>query len=617
MHEAGHRAAAEPPSPLGHDAHLAWARRVRAWAAAGVAPALVTEDADTTYAQLADAVERVAERWVRADLDPGDLVELRATRSPQLAAELLGAWEADAVVALTDDSLPTALLDKRSAALRPRAIWSMRNSVDATPRIGTPSPRRLGRHVGHVLHTSGTSGPARAVAVPAAALLAKIDEYVAEFEVAPTDRVALLGGLGHDPVLRDLLAPLSVGATALIPDFDLARSPGKLGTFIAEHRATVINVTPALAELLVLGAAGRRLDEVRLVVCAGARLTVGLLRQIRAVTDAEVVNAYGATETPQLASFHRVLARGQQVEGDLPDDTNLPVGTGTASSRLNIVDDDLHPVPIGEQGQVVVSSAHLADGYLDTGEHDRRFSEGRYLTGDLGRARHDGGTAIEGRMDRQTDIAGHRLELADVEEAALQHPWTRSARAVVEESALGRRLRLDVDGPTDGAEDYLAKLRRHLAECLPPYAVPYSVRQVRADEALPDIKSARSASVPEHPVGTLGRLDELVATLTGNPIPPSANFFDAGLNSMALIRLQAAIQLEIGVDLATTALFEHPTLIRLASHVDELISGPGSAPAPPTGTPAPTVDDEPMGSRARRSARRRELWSLTGTGHDE
>jgi aryl carrier-like protein len=65
----------------------------------------------------------------------------------------------------------------------------------------------------------------------------------------------------------------------------------------------------------------------------------------------------------------------------------------------------------------------------------------------------------------------------------------------------------------------------------------------------------------------LRRLTDLVRETVGVALDPAQNFFDAGLTSMAVVRLHAALRQRLAVDLPVTAMFEHPNLGALARYL--------------------------------------------------
>src|SRR4029453_16234075 len=105
---------------------------------------------------------------------------------------------------------------------------------------------------------------------------------------------------------------------------------------------------------------------------------------------------------------------------------------------------------VGELGELYVRSPHLATGYLDdeklsaekfvinpfTNDPDDRL----YRTGEFGRYSPDGNVEWAGRIDRQVNIRGFRVELAEIESVLSQHPAVKNTAIVSKEFSLGGLL---------------------------------------------------------------------------------------------------------------------------------------------------------------------------------
>ncbi len=450
-------------------------QRVRAVAAsAGEALAVLSVEQKVTYRQLIDEVDRVTGTLLTAGIQADRSVALLTRRDDRLPALLLALWQAGAVVALIDSTLPPARVAECEQVVRPG--WRITLDDEITiASCGTPVVCRGS----HILFTSGTTGSPAAVLVGGSALFATLEWYAAEFQPCPDDRVALLAGLGHDPLLRDILIPLCSGGTVVVPPADMTRKPKALAAFLRESRITILHTTPGLLELILAGQEDGDLDELRLVVSAGAPLTAGLARRLRGRTGAMIINAYGATETPQIASCARVP---DAVLGDpaIPDQADLSVGTGVAGAELLLV---------GERNEVVVRSPHLALGYLDGTGHAGRFANHAdnpagsrvYRTGDRGERDPSGGIRIVGRIDRELAMNGHRIAPEEIENAALRCPGIRQARVFIAPGPAGDLLALSAI-PTTGSTTDPTSLRRWLRSVLPAHAVPSRITMVPESE---------------------------------------------------------------------------------------------------------------------------------------
>lgn len=463
------------------------------------------------------------------------------------------------------------------------------------------------------------------VGVPHGPLRDFLGWYLDAFELGPTDRFALLAGPGHDPVLREMFGALLAGARLHVPPAGVTTDIGRLLDWLVESRITVLHATPGLLELMVRLAQdavpGSRLERLRLIVAGGAPLTWGLVRRLRALTGAEIVNAYGTTETPQIASCHRV-APG---DGDgQPDGAQVPVGAGVAGQSLLVLTPRGRLAGVGQRGEVVVRGRNLALGYAGGHGPGHRFGEDlqpgvrTFRTGDLGRYGADGLVRLDGRTDRQVSIDGYRIELGEVEATALRHPLVRQAIASLTHGAIGPllTLRVTVSGPLRDSD-----LRTFLRDRIPAPAVPVSVQVVGefrlgptgkvlpcgptlpsapAGEPVGSRGAAGPGQPPPEPERALMAIEDTIRGVLGRSIGPDENFFDAGLTSLALVQLHEVSTRELPTALPVTALFAYPNLRALRRY---LSGGEVAVPAA-AHRPADTGQLRRIGS-ARRELRRR------------
>jgi amino acid adenylation domain-containing protein/FkbM family methyltransferase len=424
-------------------------------------PAVLAEDGvEISYGSLLARAAALARRLLAAGVGRGDRVAVRAARSPALVEALAGILRASAAFVVLDPAHPPARHLEVLRAARPRAWLDLAPEPPADElaafldgaglafRARLPGPAETGGDpaadpdvavdpddLAYVAFTSGSTGRPRGITGSHGPLSRFFDWYARTFRLGPGDRVSLLSGLAHDPLLRDLFATLWAGAAVAVPgraDFGDDATPGALQRWLRRRRITVVHLTPATARLL--DPAGQPLPDLRLAVFGGDLLLAGDVVRLRALAPAAtVVNGYGATETPQLAACH-VLAPGAPA----PDGLSVPVGRGVDGAQLWVAPlaapsggPPAELAGIGELGEVWVRSRSLARGYLDPRETAERFlahpfapgaGERVYRTGDLGRYLPDGTVRHHGRRDRQVSIRGYRVEPAEIERHLAAHP---------------------------------------------------------------------------------------------------------------------------------------------------------------------------------------------------
>ena len=149
-----------------------------------------------------------------------------------------------------------------------------------------------------------------------------------------------------------------------------------------------------------------------------------------------MVNTYGPTEATVVATA-----------GDLHPERPVTIGNPLPGYQAYILDEQLRPVPAGEDGELCLAGPGIARGYLDQPELTRHkfvddpFAAGAdarlYRTGDLARWTAGGEIEFHGRIDSQVKVRGFRVELAEIEAVLLEAPGVRAAAVAVREDLPG------------------------------------------------------------------------------------------------------------------------------------------------------------------------------------
>ena len=449
-----------------------------------------------------------------------------------------------------------------------------------------------------MLFTSGTTGDPLAVLVPTPVAEVALADLGDRLGLSPDDRVSMLSGPAHDPVLRDVGLALRAGATVCLPPPAALGHPGQLAAWLRRERVTVVTATPALLAL-VCGADRQPLPDLRVVICGGSPLsaaTAALVRQ-RAV-NAVVVNGYGSTETPQLVAAHEVCV-GQP----LPPTAQVPVGEPLPGRRVDVRTVDGRRCDIGQVGELWVAEPHIARGYVNAGP-DRFVTDGsgrRWLrTGDLARRDAAGRLHLAGRTDRQVLVNGYRVNLEELEATARGCAGVSDAVAQVVDDGGRQAVRVWVQRAADAAVGQDA-VRDHLATVLPPGIMPARVIMVDRLAVGETLKPMAPPSVPVAQAVVArpdARLRQLAESVLGRPLDPATNFFDAGFTSVSLLQLSAELSDMLGRPVEALSLFDHPNLRALSTY---LFGSPADGSAA-DGSAARPGSPVPAASRSERVA---------------
>ncbi|MGW7381457.1 non-ribosomal peptide synthetase [Streptomyces sp. NPDC054794] len=415
-------------------------------------PALLIGARRITYGELDARVEALAERLRAAGVTAGRPVAAVLPRGLDSVTTLLACLRTGAVYCPLSPSDPQARIDLLLTRLAPALVLTSADSAvtipDGLPAAPADSPVLPRAHraeavpgASYIIHTSGSTGVPKPVAVGRAALEHHLTATADRFGLAPGDRVLLFAQPSFDVALEEVLPSLHAGACLVVPEYEVPTGPELTG-LLGAARVTVANLPTSyfLATREDMRPALR--DGAwapRLLVLGGERLPADVLRDFMADTDATVLNVYGVTEAAISSTVHEISREA------LADGAEVPLGTELPGERVHVLDAGHRPLPSGAVGELAIAGPGLAEGYTGNPEAtaarfvtvDALGGERVYLTGDLGYRGLDGLLYFLGRRDNQIKLRGHRIELEEVEAAASAALGGRSCAVVLDREAPG------------------------------------------------------------------------------------------------------------------------------------------------------------------------------------
>ncbi len=168
---------------------------------------------------------------------------------------------------------------------------------------------------------------------------------------------------------------------------------------------------------------------------------------------------------------------GQPPQPQAPTYQQVTIGKPIANTQIYILDARQKPVPVGEQGELYVAGAGLAEGYWQRSQLTEAsfvpnpFVPGTLMfkTGDLGSWKADGTIDFYGRIGNQIKVNGNRVEPAEVEHVLLELEQVHQAAVLPMQGHSGTGLTaFIVKANTLTVE----ALQAHMASRLPAYMVP-------------------------------------------------------------------------------------------------------------------------------------------------
>ena len=444
-----------------------------------------------TYQEVAKLSEARAADICALGVREGARVAFLAERNPDFIITMLALSRIGAAFSCFDTEYPVGRLIEQYESLRPDLIIGLKDSKETLLRaLATAGARTaeilssaLGRKsttppqpspptpydLAYFLFTSGTTGTPKVIGVGHSALPHFVKWQAETFAVGPDAVVTMLSGLAHDPVMRDIMLPLSVGATLTIPSQATIRDPRLLVDWLHRERPSVLHTTPAMGQL-ILAATDQvpTLLNAKLLFWGGDMLSLRIVEKFQAANPRlRQVNLYGATETPQAVLFHEYR------QNDI--NTNfLPVGKPIPYIDAKILNEAGLPVTGGEVGQVRIDTEYLVR-ILGRDRETLQDPVGQqYNTGDLGHWLLDGSIQLVGRADDQVKVRGYRIELKDIEHHLLDIKDVSQATVMVDRDPLNEvTLFAHIVMKAKGeSKETIRQLRRELLKRLPSYMVP-------------------------------------------------------------------------------------------------------------------------------------------------
>jgi D-alanine--poly(phosphoribitol) ligase subunit 1 len=444
-----------------------------------------------SYASLQERIDAVA-AYLKATL-PGDAGPLLVLghKDPELLAAFLGCAKAGRAYIPVDDGVPPARV-QRIAELAGASLTLTANIVATLPPARRPVAREPvnDETVQYIIFTSGSTGEPKGVPITRGNLDTFLSWLLAEQQFEPGQETFLNQAVfSFDLSVMDTYASLATGGTLVSLRRDETTEPARLFEALFQSAATVWVSTPSFARLCLAepSFAADRLPRLhRFLFCGEALPNETAAELLDRFPGARVFNTYGPTEATVATTsieVDRALLRRYPA---------LPIGRAMPGADVLVVDEDLHPVPDGQEGELLIVGANVSPGYL----HRPDLSAGAFLgfggrrayrTGDRGVVR-DGLLFFLGRRDTQVKLNGYRVEPGEVE---IQLGSLRGVRAaavvVVDRGGHPDALHAYVvpAEPLQGApwdRVFSATLRERLAERLPAYMLP---RRIILVEALP------------------------------------------------------------------------------------------------------------------------------------
>lgn len=463
-----------------------------------------------TFAQLSDAIHRLAGGLASRGIEPGKVVGLMAPNIPEYAVVFHGVAVAGGAVTTINptygpEEIRHQLLDAGASMLFTVGMFvdtalAAIEGTDVTEVVvigeaseGTTAmadvlgdpieqvPVDLATHTVVLPYSSGTTGLPKGVMLTHRNLVANIEQCM--HAIHYTDGEVALAALpffhiyGMQVLMNGLLAN---GVTAVsMPRFDMVEALQA----VQELKITRFFAVPPI----ILGLAKAPIvdqydtSSVRQIFSGAAPLGAELAAEAGARLGCEVVQGFGMTELSPVSHC--------TVEGDYRPGTS---GVTISNTESRIVDPDTgEDQPVGERGELWVRGPQVMTGYLNNPEATASTidDDGWLHTGDIAIIDEHGHMTIVDRLKELIKVKGFQVAPAELEALLITHPKVADVAVIGvpddESGEIPKAFVAAAPGETVTLDEIQALVSEHLV----------SYKQIRELEVVDEIPKSAAGKI--------------------------------------------------------------------------------------------------------------------------
>src|ERR1051325_1237905 len=593
------------------------------------ADSVIFGDERVSYAELNRRANRLAHRVWALGVGPEVMVAIYMERSIDLVSSILGvlkaggayvpldpAYPVDRLAFMLEDARPSVLLTAKPLGedffgQQQQQVVCLETDGPTIENLSEDDLHQpaMGDSVAYVIYTSGSMGRPKGVAISHDALRHYVQSMRLPPGRAPADRYLHTASIAFSSSVRQLMVPLSLGATVVLATSEQTKNPLELLVLAQRHDVTIMDIVPSYWRNILhllgdLPLAKRRqmlTTKLRLIGSASEPLWSDIPKNWSHEfgPQTSLINMFGQTETTGIITVYPIP--------DVHDERVkvTPIGRPIANRRVYVLDAQLKPVPVGVQGELHVGGCSLGRGYLNRPEltaeklipdpFSNQPGARLFKTGDLARYLPDGDVEFIGRLDQQVKIRGFRVEPEEIEAVLVEHPGVRTAHVMAYGEVSGDKRLAAYIVARQQPEPSTVELRQFLKGRVPEYMVPSAFVLMEALPRMPNGKIDRKAlpapdaSRPELETSFVLPRNPIEETLSGiwarvlgvEQVGVHDNFFELGGHSLLATQTISRIREAFHIELSLRHLFEEPTVAGLSLSIETALNNGYGLQAPP------------------------------------
>lgn len=476
--------------------------------------AIIYEEKETTYRELKQKVDRLANAWKERGVQKGERIGLMLANHPDYivsyyAAQMLGATvvqinplytarELQGIVddvqmkyIITHDSNRSTVSQLNSELLKAVFLsedpepddvslalpsYYINELIDRSTPLDSYAEIDIYEDVAVIQFTGGTTGKMKGAMLTHYNLLANvIQSYAMYSDLLEDGKEVTLAATPFYHVFA-MTAAMNVSifsgqAILIIRRFQV----DNVLKLIKKYRPSFFPGVPTMYNAFVNHPNVKEygLDCFKVCSSGSAPLPQEVLRRFQDITGVPILEGYGLSETSP--STHRNPIHAKRKVGS--------IGIPIPLTDSKVVDDEGNEVNFGEIGELIIKGPQVMKGYWQKPEETAEALRGGWLyTGDLATMDEEGYFYIVGRKKEMIISGGFNIYPQEVEDVLYDHPAIKEAAVVgIPDDYSGERVKAFVVFK-EGMQAQEQQLIDHCYKNLTRYKVP---REIEICDALP------------------------------------------------------------------------------------------------------------------------------------
>jgi acyl-coenzyme A synthetase/AMP-(fatty) acid ligase/acyl carrier protein len=540
--------------------------------------ALIDKDKSLTFDELNRDVNRVANALIKNGLKIEDSVILKIKKSVNLIVFMFGVIKAGGTFVIVDSNDHAERISLIKEDTDAKYIIDNDNFTDflkyedeSNPNVDLSPDNTF-----HITYTSGSTGKPKGVMVTHKSASSKLN--VEEYDIITNDDIFLsITQAIFNLFVKDIITFLLRGLTIVIVTDTELQNPSKIADLYEKSKFNITSTTPsAMESMMEYDSFLNILQEMKMLIFGGERLTKQFLNKLKRVTNAKVFNLYGMAENWGYSNVYLIL------------DDEFSIGKPVLNVVEQIVDIDGNPLPKGIIGELWVGRCGITKGYLNNEKLTmKKFIEidnvPFFKTGDLAKSIENENYMILDRIDNQIKINGQSLDPGDIENNIPNDLGIEKVIVLSKNNRNNNNQILCLYFTTKSKslnenkiDELKEKIRNHLYNILPTYMVPNIY--VHLDEfplaatGKVDKNKLMKINIEEHRLNKkfiepenskekrIRKIWADILSIDEKDISTNDDFFELGGNSISSIKLSTKLEKEFNKTISPVKVFKYRTI---------------------------------------------------------